>query len=267
MKNRLTTYFQNLQAQKRIALIPFITAGDPNPTLTVPMMHALVEAGADIIELGIPFSDPMADGPVIQRASERALAAGTSLRDVLEMVKNFRVQNKTTPIVLMGYLNPIEIMGYEILAETAEAVGVDGILTVDLPPEEFGKFGELLRSHALAPIFLLAPTTTTERIKRICTQAHGYLYYVSLKGVTGSSNIDMTSVADKVTEIREYSDLPIAIGFGIKDAKSAAQAAKIGDAVVVGSALVRLVETTPQDKLVETAAAFLQELRQAMNVL
>ena len=189
MKNRLTTYFQNLRAQKRIALIPFITAGDPNPTVTVPLMHALVEAGADIIELGIPFSDPMAEGPVIQRACERALAKGTCLQDILEMVKNFRTQNQTTPIVLMGYLNPIEVMGYEVFVETAEAVGVDGVLTVDLPPEESGKLGELLRSHALAPIFLLSPTTTTERIKRICTQAYGYLYYVSLKGVTGSANL------------------------------------------------------------------------------
>jgi tryptophan synthase alpha chain len=265
MKNRITTCFDELKAQKRTALIPFITAGDPAPTLTVALMHALVEAGADIIELGVPFSDPMADGPVIQRASERALVAGTSLHDVLEIVKNFREQNQTTPVVLMGYLNPIEIMGYETFVVQAESVGVDGVLTVDMPPEEMRQFAELLRSHTLAPIFLLAPTTTTERIKRIVAQASGYLYYVSLKGVTGSANIDMTSVAKKVAEIRQNTELPIGVGFGIKDAESAAKVAQVSDAVIVGSALVKLVETTPKDQLLDTVSAFLKELRQAMD--
>jgi tryptophan synthase alpha chain len=265
--SRLQTCFDNLRTQKRTALIPFITAGDPTPALTVPLMHALVDAGADVIELGIPFSDPMADGPVIQRASERALAAGTRLRDVLDMVKTFREQNQTTPVVLMGYLNPIEIMGYKTFVLTAKSVEVDGVLTVDLPPEEVAEFGELLRSHAIAQIFLLAPTTTQERIKSICNQASGYLYYVSLKGVTGSANLDVTAVADKLAEIRQHTNLPIGVGFGIKDAESAAKVAKISDAVIVGSALVRLVETVPQEKLLETIRGFVRELRQAMDVL
>jgi len=264
--NRLKTCFDNLRAKKRTALIPFITAGDPSPTLTVPLMHGLVEAGADVIELGVPFSDPMADGPVIQRASERALAQGVCLRDILDMVKTFREQDKTTPVVLMGYLNPIEIMGYEAFIQAAHSVEVDGVLTVDLPVEEMTtELEKLLRSHALAPIFLLAPTTTPERIKRICAQASGYLYYVSLKGVTGSASLDVNAVAEKVEEIRQYTDLPIGVGFGIKDAESAARVAKVSDAVIVGSALVRMVETAPQDKLLEVMPAFVQELRQGMD--
>ncbi|MDM8561843.1 tryptophan synthase subunit alpha [Candidatus Marithioploca araucensis] len=263
--NNLKTCFDNLRAQKRTALIPFITAGDPSPTLTVPLMHGLVEAGADVIELGVPFSDPMADGPVIQRASERALSQGTSLRDVLDMVKTFRAQNQTTPIVLMGYLNPIEIMGYETFVQAAESVGVDGVLTVDLPPEEATNFCILLYTHTIAPIFLLAPTTNPERIKQICIQASGYLYYVSLKGVTGDAHLDMTSVAEKVKEIRQYTKLPIGVGFGIKDVESAAQVAKVSDAVIVGSALVKLIETEPQEKLLEIMPAFVRELRQGID--
>jgi len=265
--SRLKTCFDQLRAKKRAALIPFITAGDPIQTLTVPLMHGLVEAGANVIELGIPFSDPMADGPVIQRASERALAQGTSLRDVLDMVKSFRMQNQTTPVVLMGYLNPIEIMGYKTFVQAAESVGVDGVLTVDLPPEEATDLSALLRAHAIAPIFLIAPTTTPKRIKHICVQASGYLYYVSLKGVTGSANLDVISVAQKVTEIRQHTDLPIGVGFGIKDVQSAAQVAKISDAVIVGSALVRLVETEAQDKLLEMIPAFVRALRQGMDAL
>jgi tryptophan synthase alpha chain len=264
--NRLKTCFDNLRAKKRTALIPFITAGDPTPTLTVPLMHGFVEAGADIIELGVPFSDPMADGPVIQRANERALAQGVCLRDIFDMVKTFRAQNQTTPVVLMGYLNPIEIMGYETFVQTAHSVEVDGVLTVDLPVEEMTTELEgLLRSHSLAPIFLVSPTSTPERIKRICAQASGYLYYVALKGVTGSANIDVNSVAEKVEEIRQYTDLPIGVGFGIKDAQSAGRVAKVSDAVIVGSALVRMVETEPQDKLLEVMPAFVQALRQGMD--
>lgn len=263
--SRITNCFENLRAQQRTALIPYITAGDPNPTLTVSLMQALVAAGADVIELGIPFSDPMADGPVIQRASERALAAGTSLRKVLDMVTTFRQHDQSTPVVLMGYLNPIEIMGYKTFADAAYEAGVDGVLTVDLPPEEMADFGDLLREHEIAPIFLLAPTTTPERIKRISAQASGYLYYVSLKGVTGSAALDVTAVADKLAEIRQHTELPIGVGFGIKDADTAARVAKISDAVIVGSALVRLVETEPEDKLLETIPAFLRQLRQAMD--
>jgi tryptophan synthase alpha chain len=263
--SRLKTCFDNLRAQQRAALIPFITTGDPSLALTVPLMQAVVEAGADVIELGVPFSDPMADGPVIQRASERALAAGTRLTDVLDIVKTFRAHNHTTPVVLMGYLNPFEIMGYKTFVQTAESVGVDGVLTVDLPPEEATEFSALLNSHQITPIFLIAPTSSIERIKRISSQADGYLYYVSVKGVTGSSNLDVTAVADKIAEIRQCTKLPIGVGFGIKDAESAAQVAKVSDAVVVGSAIVRLVETTPIDKLVETIAEFVRGLRQAMD--
>jgi len=247
---------------KKTALIPFITAGDPNPKLTVPLMHTLVKAGADLIELGVPFSDPMADGPVIQRASERALAAGTSLTKVLAMVKQFRVDNQTTPVVLMGYLNPIEIMGYEQFAKAAQDAQVDGVLTVDLPPEEATELTKILKHYNIAPIFLLAPTTTTERIKKIVSQAEGYLYYVSLKGVTGSANLDLNSVAEKLTEIRKHSDLPIGVGFGIKDAKTAAQVAAISDAVIVGSALVQLIENTSEDKILEVVSAFIREFNE-----
>ncbi len=263
--SRLTDCFNNLRTQRRTALIPFITAGDPTPALTVPLMHALVEAGANILELGVPFSDPMADGPVIQRASERALAAGTSLHDVLNLVKTFRERDSKTPVVLMGYLNPIEIMGYSHFVQQAKLVEVDGVLTVDLPPEESPELTEQLRSHGIAPIFLIAPTTTADRIQRICVQASGYLYYVSLKGVTGSANLDVTQVANKLGEIRQYTSLPIGVGFGIKDAKTAAQIAKISDAVIVGSALVQRIEKGPQDQLLEILPAFLRELREAMD--
>jgi tryptophan synthase alpha chain len=228
-------------------------------------MHALVTAGADVLELGVPFSDPMADGPVIQRASERALAAGMTLSKVLSLVKTFREQDQHTPVVLMGYLNPIEIMGYTEFVRSATAVEIDGVLTVDLPPEEASEISQLLRSHAIDPIFLLAPTTTPERIKRISAQASGYLYYVSLKGVTGSANLDVTTVANKLAEIRQHTTLPIGVGFGIKDAQTAAKVAKISDAVIVGSALVQQIETEPQDRLLTTIPAFLRGLRQAMD--
>lgn len=263
--NRLTDCFKNLKAQQQAALIPFITAGDPQPEMTVPLMHALVTAGANIIELGIPFSDPMADGPVIQRASERALAAGTRLKDVLAMVNHFRQQDHTTPIVLMGYFNPIEVMGYVAFAQAAQDNGVDGVLIVDLPPEEMTELATLLRSHDIASIFLLAPTTTTERIERICAQAEGYLYYVSLKGVTGSDQLNVQEVEQKIAQIRHYTQLPIGVGFGIRDAQTARQIAQISDAVIVGSALVKQIETTPQEQLLDVLAAFLHELHLAIN--
>ncbi len=264
--SRLSHCFNTLRAQHRATLIPFITAGDPSPQLTVPLMHTLVEAGANIIELGMPFSDPMADGPVIQRASERALAAGTHLPEVLAMVKTFREKDQMTPVVLMGYLNPIETMGYNEFVQLAEAAEVDGVLIVDLPPEEAIELGQLLRSHAMAPIFLLSPTTTPERIRRICTQASGYLYYVSLKGVTGSAQIQVPAVAQKLKELRQYTNLPVGVGFGIRDAETAAQVAKISDAVIVGSAIVQRIEQESQpSKMLETIAGFLRELRQAMD--
>jgi tryptophan synthase alpha chain len=262
---RLTDSFNTLQTQKRTALIPFITAGDPKPYLTVPLMRALVAAGADILELGMPFSDPMADGPVIQRASERALAAGTHLWDVLEMVKVFRRNDEKTPVVLMGYLNPIEIMGYEEFSTLAQSAGVDGVLIVDLPPEEATELTTLFHKKGLAPIFLIAPTSTPERIRHICEQARGYVYYVSLKGVTGSANLDTDEVAHKLAEIRQYTDLPIGVGFGIRNAETATEIAKISSAVIVGSALVQQIETVAEDQLLTVLPEFLYELRQAID--
>ena len=240
--SRLTTRFNNLARIHRKALIPFITAGDPNPELTVPLMHAMVNAGVDIIELGVPFSDPMADGPVIQRASERALEHHVSLRHVLDMVAQFRRQDSATPVVLMGYLNPIECMGYEVFAEAAGSAGVDGALTVDMPPEEAGVLALLLENAGVDPIFLLAPNSTDRRIQTIGAVGKGYLYYVSLKGVTGASHLDVSSVERKLRQIRQFTALPIAVGFGVKDAATAAMIAALADAVVVGSALINIIE-------------------------
>lgn len=263
--NRLDERFKQLKAQHRSALIPFITAGDPQPAITVPLMHALVAAGADVLEIGMPFSDPMADGPVIQRASERALAAGMTLKHVLEMMAEFRTTDATTPIVLMGYLNPIEIMGYREFATAAQKAGVDGVLIVDVPPEESHELLEVLKQHDLAAIFLLAPTSTDARIRKICQQARGYLYYVSLKGVTGSAHLDVEGVAQKVAAIRPHTQLPVGVGFGIADAPTAAKVAAISDAVIVGSALVKHIETHPEAELIPVMAGFLKELRQAMD--
>ena len=240
--SRIATKFASLREQGRTALIPFITAGDPAKQVTVPLMNTLVENGADIIELGVPFSDPMADGPVIQRASERALANHTSLHDVLDMVREFRIGNTDTPVVLMGYLNPIEAMGYTAFANAAAVAGVDGVLTVDIPPEEGGEFLQALRAHGIDPIYLLAPTSTPERIRKLTAAASGFVYYVSLKGVTGAANLDIQSVAEKLTEIRATTDMPVGVGFGIKDAATARAMGAIADAVVVGSALVSQVE-------------------------
>jgi len=219
--SRITATFNDLRAQGRTALIPFVTAGDPQKDVTVPLMQTLVANGADIIELGVPFSDPMADGPVIQRASERALAHHTSLHDVLDMVRAFRETDSETPVVLMGYLNPIEVMGYAAFAKSAAEAGVDGVLTVDIPPEEGHDFLVALREQAIDPIYLLAPTSTAERIRKITNSASGFVYYVSLKGVTGASNLDVKAVSDKLAEIRATTDMPVGVGFGIKDAETA----------------------------------------------
>jgi tryptophan synthase alpha chain len=265
--SRIGPCFERLQATGRRALVPFLTAGDPDPALTVSLMQAAVGAGADIIELGVPFSDPMADGPVIQRASERALARHTGLRQVLEMVRAFREQDAQTPVVLMGYLNPVEVMGYAAFAAAAAGAGVDGVLTVDLPPEEAAELVAALRRHALDPIFLIAPTTPPERARLVCAQASGFLYYVSLKGVTGSDRLDMGSVAEHVAGIRGLTGLPIGVGFGIRDAESAGQVAAVADAVVVGSALVRQGETHAGDPAALRAAvsALLSSMRRAMD--
>ncbi|MCL4315904.1 MAG: tryptophan synthase subunit alpha [Gammaproteobacteria bacterium] len=265
--NRVTQCFERLRAQRRKALIPFITAGDPNPELTVPLMHAMVQAGADIIELGVPFSDPMADGPVIQRASERALKFHVSLRQVLGMVRAFRAQDSHTPVVLMGYLNPVEIMGYEFFARAAQEAGVDGALTVDMPPEEAAPLVSALRAHGIAPIFLLAPTSTAERIAKAGALAHGYLYYVSLKGVTGAATLDVEDVGRKLKDIRALTPLPLGVGFGIKDAQAAARIAQLADAVIVGSALVQKIEQLAgaPDKIISEICTLLSQMRNAMD--
>jgi len=265
---RIRQRFAELKSRDKKALIPFITAGDPHPGVTVKLMHALVEAGADLIELGVPFSDPMAEGPIIQAACERALEHGTSLADVLGMVEKFREDDSVTPILLMGYLNPIEIMGYKTFAQRAEAVGLDGLLTVDMPPEEAGDLLIELAVADIDPVFLLAPTTTKERIKSITKCSKGFVYYVSLKGVTGVKSLEINSVETKINEIRELTDLPIGVGFGIKDAESAAQVAKLADAVVVGSAIVSLVAKNKEDDhaILAQVASFLQELRRAIDI-
>jgi len=239
--SRIKACFEALKQEARTALIPYVTAGDPNPAVTVPLMHAMVEAGADLLELGVPFSDPMADGPVIQAASERALKHHVSLTHVIDMVKQFRQQDDKTPVILMGYLNPIEVMGYQQFARLASAAGVDGILTVDLPPEESGDFLPALKSQQLDVIYLIAPTSTDQRIKTICHDASGFVYYVSVKGVTGAANLQVQSVDDKLAEIRAFTSLPIGVGFGISDAESAARVGKQADAVIVGSAIVKRV--------------------------
>lgn len=265
--SRIQRRFAALREQGRTALIPFITAGDPVKEVTVPLMHKLVEQGADIIELGVPFSDPMADGPVIQRASERALAHHTSLHDVLEMVRAFREVDSETPVVLMGYLNPIEVMGYQAFAEAAAVAGVDGVLTVDVPPEEGGEFLGALREQGIDPIYLLAPTSTEARIRQLTAAASGFVYYVSLKGVTGAGNLDVGAVADKLAQIRAVTDMPVGVGFGIKDAPTARAMADIADAVVVGSAIVSRVEqhADDPDAILASVGVFVGEIRQALD--
>jgi tryptophan synthase alpha chain len=266
--SRLTSTFERLAREGRKALIPFITAGDPTPGFTVPTLHALVAAGANVIELGVPFSDPMADGPVIQKASERALAHHMSLRKTLEMVAEFRKTDTATPVVLMGYLNPVEVMGYAAFAERAKAAGVDGVLTVDMPPEEAAELADLLRKAGIDPIFLLAPTSTEERIRKVAGQGSGYLYYVSLKGVTGASNLDLGEVENRLAQIRAITNLPIGVGFGVKDAATAAQVGKCADAVVVGSALIRVIEDNPnlaEDAMRGRIADLLGSMRAALD--
>lgn len=267
--SRITAKFEALKASGRKALIPYVTAGDPNPNVTVPLMHDMVKAGADIIELGVPFSDPMADGPVIQKASERALVHHTSLRDVIGMVKEFRSVDNETPVVLMGYLNPIEIMGYETFAQEASAAGVDGVLTVDLPPEEGEVAIPAFTANGLDPIFLIAPTTTDERMQKVCDAASGFVYYVSLKGVTGAATLDTAAVAEKVAQIRTHSGMPVGVGFGIKDAASAAAVGAVADAVVVGSALVNQAEANAlnPEAISPAICAILRSIRGALDAL
>lgn len=269
-RSRISRMFEQLRQRRRKGLIPFITAGYPNPELTVPLMHRLVNAGADLIELGVPFSDPMADGPVIQRASDLALKQGVSLASVLWMVKEFRRQNQATPVLLMGYLNPVEKMGYRSFAEQAAGAGVDGVLVVDLPAEDATDYSALLRAHDLDSIFLLAPNTSAERVEVIAKAGTGFLYYVALKGVTGAGHLDSDQVELRIAQCRKWTDLPIVTGFGISNAASAAAIAGFSDAVVVGSALLRNMELLQaqglgDEALLDGVAAFLGELRRAVD--
>jgi tryptophan synthase alpha chain len=263
--SRIAATFAALQAQQRKALIPFVTAGDPDPAMTVPLMHALAAAGSDVIELGVPFSDPMADGPTIQRSSERALKHGTSLRHVLGFVSEFRRTDSGTPVVLMGYANPVEAMGYAEFAAAAGAAGVDGVLVVDYPPEECGDLAALLDEHGIDAIFLLAPTSTDARIAEVARHARGYIYYVSLRGVTGASNLDMAEIARKIPQIRAHIGLPIGVGFGIRDAQTAVAVAKIADAVVVGSRLVQEIEESPREQMLDNVSLLVRDIRRALD--
>jgi len=263
--SRIQATFEQLAKSRRKALIPFVTAGDPEPGMTVPLMHALVAAGADVIELGVPFSDPMADGPVIQRASDRALRHGVGLDRVLAFVREFRATNQGTPVVLMGYANPIEAMGSARFVEEAQQAGVDGVLVVDYPPEECEAFAALVRGGGMDLIFLLAPTSSDARIAQVARLASGYLYYVSLKGVTGAGHLDLTEVAEKIPRIRRQTKLPVGVGFGIRDAATAKAVAKFADAVVIGSAIIQEMEAAPAGEQVLRAGRFMQGIRAALD--
>ena len=263
--NRIDAVLAARKAAGRTALVPYVTAGDPAPEVTVAVVRALVAAGADVIELGVPFSDPMADGPVIQRASERALAHKVGLKDVLAMVREIRRDDATTPIVLMGYANPIEAMGPAAFADRAKAAGVDGVLVVDYPPEEAHEFAALLEARGLAPIFLVSPTTPPQRIAAIAEVARGYVYYVSLKGVTGAGHLDTGEVAAKLAEIRKHVKLPVGVGFGIRDATSARAVAAHADAVVIGSRIIQEMEAGPADSAAARAGAWLAGIRRALD--
>ncbi len=262
---RIDAVFAQLAAEKRKALIPFITAGDPSIAVTLPLMHALVKAGVDIIELGVPFSDPMADGPVIQRSSERALAQGVGLRDVLACVAAFRQSNQATPVVLMGYANPIERMGLEAFGDAAVAAGVDGVLVVDYPPEESAALLAAMDKRGVATIYLLSPTSSTARIKLVAEAARGYVYYVSLKGVTGAANIDTADVGKKIAEIKSQVRLPVGVGFGISDAATARRVSDVADAVVIGSRIILEIEASSPETLIDNVGKLVEGFRAAMD--
>ncbi len=263
--SRIPATFQALARRGRKALIPFITAGDPSPAQTVPLMHALVEAGADVIELGVPFSDPMADGPAIQRSSERALRQHTSLRGVLQAVAQFRASDSTTPVVLMGYANPIEAMGYRAFAQAAGEAGVDGVLVVDYPPEEGGELLAELKQRGIDSIYLLSPTTEDSRIQQVGRVASGYLYYVSLKGVTGATHLDLEEIGRRIPHIRSHIRLPVGVGFGIRDGQTARAVAGVADAVVIGSRLVQEIEQSAPEQVLGNVKALVSGIRRAMD--
>lgn len=259
--------FEKLKRDNKTALIPYITAGDPEPWVTVPLLHALVDAGADILELGIPFSDPMSDGPVIQKACERALKNDVSIHNVFDMVSQFREKDKKTPIVLMGYANPIEAIGYKKFAQKSQKAGVNGVLTVDMPPEETDEFLPIMNEHQLDMIFLVAPTTSEQRMAKIASHASGFIYYVAIKGVTGSAELDVNAVEEKLSKLKRCTELPLGVGFGIRDGQSAANVSKIADAVVVGSALVNCIEEHKDrpEEIPELVAGKLAEMKHAIN--
>ena len=275
--NRLAAAFA--KAAPRAALIPYITAGEPSVQATPKLMHALVKAGADIVELGVPFSDPMADGPVIQRAGQRAIERGVSLTHVLDMVAQFRRDDDTTPVVLMGYANPVERMGQQRFVDAAAQAGVDGVLVVDYPPEEMTEFAAMLDGAGVAPIFLLAPTSTDERIKKVARIARGYVYYVSLKGITGAGNLDTDAVEQRLADIRRHVRVPVGVGFGIRDAQSAQRLARFSDAVIIGTKLIETMEQAADDarqqgisetetidtRVIDAASAWLAGIRKALD--
>ncbi|ESK36501.1 tryptophan synthase subunit alpha [Acinetobacter nectaris] len=263
--NRLARRFEQLKSQQRKALISYVMAGDPHPEVTVPLLHRMVDAGVDVVELGLPFSDPMADGPVIALAAERALAGGTNTLNVLDMVKEFREKDTQTPVVLMGYLNPVEVIGYEKFVAQAHASGVDGILLVDLPPEEAHDFNQVLNRYDLNQIFLLAPTSKDDRIQHVIKQASGFIYYVSLKGVTGAATLNVSEAAERIAKIKQSTDVPVGVGFGINDATSAKAMAAVADAVIVGSALVKPFATLPVEQAAEQTVSKIKELRAALD--
>jgi tryptophan synthase alpha chain len=265
--SRIQTTFQQLQAAGRKALIPFITAGDPDGELTVPLMRSLVAGGADIIELGVPFSDPMADGPVIQRSSERALAKGMSLARVLDIVCAFRAEDALTPVVLMGYANPIEAMGHGVFADLARQAGVDGVLVVDYPPEECAEFTASLRAVGLDQIFLLAPTSSEQRFRDVAQAGSGYLYYVSLKGVTGAARLDFDEIACRIPRIRDVARMPVGVGFGIRDAEIAKRVGEVADAVVIGSRIVQEIEASSRERACANVETFMRGIRIALDEL
>jgi tryptophan synthase alpha chain len=263
--SRIKGTFEGLARESRKALIPYVTAGDPEPAVTVPLLRALAGAGADVIELGVPFSDPMADGPVIQRSGERALKNRVGLDRVLEFVSEFRKSDSTTPLVLMGYANPIEAMGLERFVEDAERAGVDGVLVVDYPPEESAELAAMLHARNMDMIFLLAPTSTEARIERVAALASGYIYYVSLRGVTGAKHLDLEEIAAKLPAIRVRTRLPVGVGFGISDGITARAVAKIADAVVIGSRIIQEMEQASAQTCVEKGANLLREFRRAID--
>ncbi len=267
--HRIARTLATLQAAGRKALIPYVTAGFPYAGVTPELMHAMVAAGSDIIELGVPFSDPMADGPVIQKAGEKALSFGIGMAQVLDMVRAFRQSDDTTPVVLMGYANPVEAYnlkhGADRFVADAAAAGVDGVLIVDYPPEECEQFAATLKAHGLDLIFLLAPTSTPERMDLVGRLASGYVYYVSLKGVTGAGNLDIAAVEAMLPRIRQHVSVPVGVGFGIRDADTARAISRVADAVVIGTKLIQLIETQPRDLVAPVAADFLAGVRQGLD--